>query len=52
VATIERVVGELDGVTAVAADADTKKVEISFDAPATRDQIVATLTEWDFPPAE
>lgn len=51
VATIERVVGELPGVAAVTGDIPTQKVDIQFDAPATLDQIVATLKEWEYPPA-
>ena len=52
VATIEREVGELDGVAAVRADAATKQVKISWD-PETTDwvAIVETMEEINFPPA-
>ncbi len=50
VATIERVVGEIEGVASVAASADSKLVEVEYKPPATREAIVAVLTEWDYPP--
>ena len=52
VATIERVVSELAGVTAVKADAASKHVTVAFAPPATRAAIVAVLKEWDYPPAD
>jgi copper ion binding protein len=51
VKTIDQVVGELAGVRAVRADLDTKRVEVTYDAPATREQIAATMTEWGYPPS-
>ena len=50
--TIQRVVGEVPGVKSVLGDVPTKHVDVQFDDPATREQIVATMTEWDYPPAE
>lgn len=50
--TIQMEVGDLAGVQSVKASNDTKKVEISFDAPATEDQIVALMKEINYPPAE
>lgn len=50
-ATIRRVVGELEGVKSVGADVDSKRVEVTFELPATVDAIVETLKEWDYPPA-
>ena len=47
--TIETEVGELQGVQSVKAAIDTKKVEITFDAPASEDKIKALLAEIDYP---
>ena len=47
--TIEMEVRELPGVQTVKADMNTRKVEISFDAPATEEQIKALLTEINYP---
>jgi copper ion binding protein len=47
--TIEMEVGELAGVQSVKADIDTKKVEITFDAPATEEGIKALLAEINYP---
>ena len=49
--TIQMEVGDLAGVQSVKASNETKKVEISFDAPATEDQIVALMKEINYPPA-
>ena len=43
--TIEMEVGELQGVQTVKADLDTKKVEVTFDAPANEEKIKALLAE-------
>ncbi len=51
VATIERVVGEVPGVQSVSGDVPSQKVDIQFAPPATLDQIVAAMTEWEYPPA-
>lgn len=52
VATIKRVVtADVPGVREVTGDPDAKRVTVAFDAPATVEQIVATMTEWDYPPA-
>lgn len=50
-ATIERVVGELEGVQSVRADVESKRVEVVFESPATQEAIVEAMTEWDYPPA-
>jgi copper ion binding protein len=50
VRTIESEVGELKGVASVKAMLDSKSVEVSFDAPATEEMIVATLKEINYPP--
>ena len=47
--TIEMEVGELQGVQAVKADQGTKKVEITFDAPASEEKIKTLLAEIDYP---
>lgn len=47
--TIEVELGELQGVQSVKADQETKKVEVTFDAPATEEQIKALLNEIDYP---
>ena len=52
VRTIERELGELPGVRSVRADAETKRVAISWEAPADWTAIAALLAEIGFPPAE
>jgi copper ion binding protein len=47
--TIETEVGELQGVQSVKAAIDTKKVEITFDAPASEEVIKALLAEINYP---
>ena len=47
--TIETEVGDLQGVQSVKADEATKKVVISFDAPADETKIKALLSEIDYP---
>jgi len=47
--TIETEVGELQGVQSVKAEIDTKKVVITFDAPASEDKIKSLLAEIDYP---
>jgi copper chaperone len=47
--TIETEVGELKGVQSVKAAIDTKKVEITFEAPASEEMIKALLTEINYP---
>jgi copper ion binding protein len=47
--TIETEVGDLQGVQSVKADLTTKKVEITFDTPATEDRIKALLSEINYP---
>ena len=49
--TIQTEVGDLQGVKSVKADAGTKKVEISFDAPASEEQIKSLLAEINYPVA-
>jgi len=47
--TIETEVGELQGVQAVKAEIDTKKVVITFDAPASEEKIKSLLAEINYP---
>lgn len=50
-AAIKRELGELAGVTGVEADPQSKRVTVSWRAPASWDQIEALLVEIEFPPA-
>jgi len=47
--TIEMELGELSGVQSVHATTD-KQVTVEYDTPADEDQIVALLTEINYPP--
>lgn len=47
--TIQSEVGELAGVQSVTADQQAKKATITFDAPATEDQIKQLLAEINYP---
>ena len=47
--TIETEVGELPGVQNVQAQEDSKLVSITFEAPATTEQIEALLSEIGYP---
>lgn len=51
VATIEREIGELAGVAAVQASAETKQATFRFEAPATWESIASTLEEIGYPAA-
>lgn len=48
--TIEMEVSELDGVTSVTADQDSKQVSVSWEEPLTWEQISALLAEINYPP--
>ena len=47
--TIEMEVGELKGVQSVKAEEATKKVTITFDAPASEETIKTLLAEINYP---
>ena len=47
--TIEMEVGELQGVQSVKADLGAKKVQVTFDAPASEQTIKTLLAEIDYP---
>lgn len=49
--TIERELGEMEGVKSVKAAHDTKAVTVSWEAPATWDKIKALLDEIGYPAA-
>jgi copper chaperone CopZ len=49
--TIKNEVSELNGVLEVQGDPNTKKVTITFEAPASTDKIEALLTEINYPVA-
>ncbi len=51
VQAIENELTELEGVSSVSGDLRMRAVQIEFDAPATRDSIVAALEAIDYPPA-
>lgn len=50
--TIEMELGELAGVKSVKAEEESRKVTVTWDAPATWEKIEATLREINYPPAE
>lgn len=50
--TIQMEVSDMDGVESVVASAETKQVEIVFDAPADEAGIKALLAEINYPAAE
>lgn len=49
--TITTEVSELEGVSSVEANPTTKTAVVTFDAPATEEQIVELLKEINFPAA-
>jgi copper chaperone len=50
--TITRELGDLQGVSKVSADLDSKLVTVAWESPATWDEIKSLLTEINYPPAE
>ncbi len=51
VMTIRRELGALEGVKRVEGEVESKQVTVEWEPPATWEQIVATLTEINYPPA-
>lgn len=47
--TIEMELSELQGVQSVKAEQDTKKVTVTFDAPASEEKIKSLLAEINYP---
>jgi copper chaperone CopZ len=53
VKNIARVVtDEVGGVAEVVGDHEAKQVTVRYAPPATVEQIIASMTEWDYPPAQ
>ena len=52
VKSIKNAVSDLEGVTFVSGNKDTKQITLKWDAPANWNQIVETLKEIEYPPAE
>ena len=50
VKTIEMELGEIKGVNRVAADLESKTVEVDFSDPASEEIIMATLRDLNYPP--
>ncbi len=50
VKTIEMELGDVKGVSRVKADLDSKTVEVDFSAPASKELVMATLKELNYPP--
>ena len=50
--TIQNELGELAGVSKVQAEVESKKVTVTWDAPASLEKILATLEEIDYPAAD
>ncbi len=49
VMTIQRELGEMEGVSKVEGDPDAKEITVDYDAPATVDKIKSTLKEINYP---
>ncbi len=49
--TIQNEISDVDGVLSVIASLDEKKATITFDNPATEDEIISLLKEINYPPA-
>ena len=52
VATVEREVGEIEGVLSVKAEETSKQVVVKWDSPATWDAIKELLEEIEYPAEE
>ena len=50
--TIKTELSELAGVKSVQGDVNSKQVVVTFDAPATKEDLVKVLQEIDYPPAK
>jgi copper chaperone CopZ len=47
--TIQRELGEIEGVSKVGGDPNAKEITVDYDAPATADKIKSTLKEINYP---
>ena len=52
VMSIKRELSEIEGVSKVEGDVDTKKITVEWDAPATLERLKSTLNEINYPAAE
>ncbi len=52
VMSIQKELGELDGVSKVEGDPAKKEVTLDWEAPATLEKIISTLKEINYPAAE
>lgn len=52
VMSIQRELSEIEGVSNVKGDPDTKKVTVEYDAPATLEKVKSALEEINYPPAD
>ena len=52
VMTIQRELGELEGVSKVEGDPTSKEITVNFDTPATVEKIKSTLQEINYPASE
>ena len=52
VMTIQRELGEIEGVSNVEGDPTSKEVTVNYDAPATLEKIQSTLKEINYPATE
>lgn len=50
--TITMELSEIEGVSKVVADVDTRLVSVNFDEPATEQKIIDTLAEINYPVVE
>jgi copper chaperone len=52
VMSIKRELSEIEGVSKVEGDVDTKKITVEWDAPATLERLKSTLNEINYPAAD
>ncbi len=50
--TIKMELSEVSGVAKVDADLEHKQVSVTYDAPATEEELVTLLTDINYPPAK
>ena len=52
VMAIKQELGEVEGISKVEGDSDTKKITVEWNTPATMEKIKSTLKEINYPAAE
>ncbi len=52
VMSIKNELSEIEGVSNVEGDSDSKKVTVEYDAPANLEKIKSTLEDINYPPAD